>query len=458
MEKAAIYSRVSLDRDGDKATVDRQEKLCREEAERRGWEVVKVYSDRDASAFKKGSKRPGFESLMADAKAGGFSHLLIFKLDRLYRRTVEALRIKEELEEAGVKLHSLNDGDLDSGVVLAVTAAIAEQESKNISLRVTAAKRENAEKGIRAKGGIRPFGWDAEDQIIPEEAALIREAADRVLKGEGLHGICRDWESSGIKGSAGSPIGRQTLKRILLNPATAGLSDYKGQIVGKGQWEALLDEKTWKKVSKALGKRSEGAGYATEKYLLGPHILFCWNCGGGIIGTTMGDTGQAPRYRCQGCQKASCKVERLDEGVWKAITLALDENRLNALRERERGIERAGLEEAIADEIESLTARIEELSNDYYQEQAIPREIFLDQSKALNAQLEKQKKRLSESQADDALIELADGETLLDAADKPLPWRKKIVELAIDRIILHKSNAVGRAPFSMDRVEIVWRI
>ena len=57
---AAIYVRISRDRNGDCLGVERQEQECRTLAERLGWTVTEVYSDNDISAFS-GRRRPDYE-------------------------------------------------------------------------------------------------------------------------------------------------------------------------------------------------------------------------------------------------------------------------------------------------------------------------------------------------------------------------------------------------------------
>jgi site-specific DNA recombinase len=41
---------------------------------------------------------------------------------------------------------------------------------------------------------------------------------------------------------------RASIRSILLNPRIAGLSVYRGEIVGQGQWEPLVSEETWRAV------------------------------------------------------------------------------------------------------------------------------------------------------------------------------------------------------------------
>src|SRR6476619_53763 len=85
---AAIYARISRDREGAGLGVDRQEADCRALAERLGWEVVEVYADNDVSAYS-GKVRPQYRAMLGAVKAGQVTALLAWHPDRLYRRAVD---------------------------------------------------------------------------------------------------------------------------------------------------------------------------------------------------------------------------------------------------------------------------------------------------------------------------------------------------------------------------------
>ena len=56
---------------------------CRELARRKGWAVIEpAYEDNDLSAFS-GKRRPGYEQLLADAKAGRINVIVAWHADRL---------------------------------------------------------------------------------------------------------------------------------------------------------------------------------------------------------------------------------------------------------------------------------------------------------------------------------------------------------------------------------------
>jgi site-specific DNA recombinase len=62
-----------------------------------------------------------------------------------------------------------------------------------------------ARNGQGKGGGSRPFGYDKDRVTIREsEAELIREAATRVLAGEGLRSVVKDFERRGIRTVSGT--------------------------------------------------------------------------------------------------------------------------------------------------------------------------------------------------------------------------------------------------------------
>ncbi len=86
MTRAGIYVRISRDREGLEAGVDRQEADCRKLAEARGWEVAGVYSDNDVSATDRRKLRKAYRQLLADLAAGRIDAIVTYSSSRLYRR------------------------------------------------------------------------------------------------------------------------------------------------------------------------------------------------------------------------------------------------------------------------------------------------------------------------------------------------------------------------------------
>jgi len=80
--RAAIYCRISQDRTGAGLGVARQETDCRAVCDRRGWDVVEVYTDNDVSAYS-GKPRPGWTRLLGDVQSGLIDAVVGWHVDRL---------------------------------------------------------------------------------------------------------------------------------------------------------------------------------------------------------------------------------------------------------------------------------------------------------------------------------------------------------------------------------------
>ena len=173
MPTAAIYTRLSQDRDGSKTGTDRQEKDCRALCKREGLKVAEVYTDDDRSAYN-GKRRPAFERMLAELE--GYDTLVYWKTDRLVRRTTQFWRVVEACEKAGVRLVSVVD-PIDTSTplgkgVAGMLAAMGEQESHNTSLRVFASPP-----GERGEG--------ATPRAPPRVRLLPRRHGDRQERSQG---------------------------------------------------------------------------------------------------------------------------------------------------------------------------------------------------------------------------------------------------------------------------------
>jgi DNA invertase Pin-like site-specific DNA recombinase len=80
----------------------------RELAGRRGFDIVEEYCDEGVSGSK--DSRPGLNRLLADAEAGKFSVVLVWKLDRLGRSLIHLVRLMEDFRRFGIELVSFSEG------------------------------------------------------------------------------------------------------------------------------------------------------------------------------------------------------------------------------------------------------------------------------------------------------------------------------------------------------------
>lgn len=327
MRRAAIYTRISVDRDEETSTTTQRER-CEEYAQRQGWEVVGYYEDRGKSAYS-GGRRPNLRRLLDDVDAGLIDTVIVWKLDRWCRSLREFVTLRDRLEAAGCRWASVTDA-FDTATpmgaaMLGVVAVFAELESAIKSERQNEWHRKRVAEGM-PPGALPPFGYDDDHKPIPEEADLIRDAARGILEGDrSIHGVVREWNEAGVPTRAGNAWSRRGLTLLLRRPTLAGLRMLDGVAV-EGSWPAILDRQTFDRLSTLLNdpKRRNNVG-ATRKLLSG--IVHCAECG-----SPMGHRGHraGPRYVCRGtgedlsaCGKISIQADIADDYVRDAVVAAV---------------------------------------------------------------------------------------------------------------------------------------
>jgi putative DNA-invertase from lambdoid prophage Rac len=102
IRRVALYCRVST---GGQST-DMQADELRRMAEARGWQVARVVEEKISGR----KLRPARERLIAEAKAGAYDAVMVWKLDRWGRSTADLVSSIRDLDESGVTFVSLKDG------------------------------------------------------------------------------------------------------------------------------------------------------------------------------------------------------------------------------------------------------------------------------------------------------------------------------------------------------------
>lgn len=111
MIRAAVYSRITLDKYGEGLGVERQQVACQELARERGWRIVAAFEDNDVSAYSR-KRRPGFEALTDEIEAGRVDAVVTYAVDRLVRRLADLEAVIALAERTGVTIACVT-GDLD---------------------------------------------------------------------------------------------------------------------------------------------------------------------------------------------------------------------------------------------------------------------------------------------------------------------------------------------------------
>ena len=160
MLRAVGYRRVSMREQVDGFSLDAQENSITKYAREQGWKLITIYQDAGISA-KKGSHRPAFENLLADAKLKKFDVVVVDKVDRFYRHLGGLLTTLDQLNGCGVSFVSVQERiDFTSPwgkLMLSVLGTLAEIYLDNLRQEVRKGKKQRARQGLWLGG--TPFGY-----------------------------------------------------------------------------------------------------------------------------------------------------------------------------------------------------------------------------------------------------------------------------------------------------------
>jgi site-specific DNA recombinase len=188
-ELTAIYCRKSMKGDKKEITVNRQKRLALGDCEQLGLIVHQenIFIDNGASAWKRNRKRPGWDALMEKARRGEIKHIVMYHEDRGMRQPKDLEELLSISDEHEIMLYgranSRNLQDHNDRYALRIEIAHACRSSDDDSRRIKDQKQERAENGLPM--GARAYGYSGNGmQIVPGEAAVIREIFARFTKGE----------------------------------------------------------------------------------------------------------------------------------------------------------------------------------------------------------------------------------------------------------------------------------
>ncbi|MGW2392150.1 recombinase family protein [Streptomyces lydicamycinicus] len=332
-ESAAIYCRISHANDDDQTGVDRQEGICREVAERLGLIVSEdqVFVDNNRSAWQRKRKRPGWDALLDEARQGRVRHVLTYHPDRLMRQPRDLEELLQIADDHDITLHGqANRRDLadpDDRFFLRIEVAHSCRSSDDTSRRLIDSMVDRAKDG-RPHTGRRRYGYDKTGtEIVPEEAAVVREIFTRYLDGDSPVQLARDLYERGEKTAEGRDWSAPRVRDLLDNRHVTGIRVFRGEEIGDGEWPAIIDRGMWLEAQERRTYRAAALtandGRPSRFYLL-RGIVVCTGCGKPMGGAgTKYVCNHTHRLDIPRCNRA-VKASHVEEFVTKAALYLLE--------------------------------------------------------------------------------------------------------------------------------------
>lgn len=315
--RVGIYARRSAADEKAGRSVGEQETLGRADAERHQWTVAQVYTDDGRSASRFARKiRDEWGRLLADVEGGRLDVLWLWEVDRASRELEDWARFLNSCRRRKLLVHvHTHDRTYDPQVgrdwkTLAEDGVGAADASEKISVNVlrslAAAASAGRPHGRVAFGYRRRWELDAAsgkrrfvaEDIDPVQGPVVRDAYERVKGGESLRSICRDLNARRIPTVWAEEWTPNSLREILLRERNVGMRVYRGEVIGAGQWPALVDEATYAQVKALLTDPSRRHAESTAARHLLSVITKCGREGCDHI-VVAGHYRGSPIYRCR---------------------------------------------------------------------------------------------------------------------------------------------------------------
>ena len=333
---AALYARVSSDRQDVDLSVAAQMRALRDYARKNGYLVAREYVDEAESG--RIADRPEFRKMIdaASKTDAPFREILVWKFSRFTRKREHAVAFKSMLRRKGVRVVSITEqaDDTPTGKLLeGIIESVDEFYSENLAQEVTRGMREAASRGFWVASRT-PYGYNrvmVQDgakkrptlEPDPDASQIVKRIFDMAEAGTGMLKVAQALNDEGIASPAGKLWSKNGIHFILRNEV------YTGALVwgtkGKGKDEPVRVEKAFpsivsktrfRRVNRLMRSRAPKVAHPRRvgsTYLLSG-LVKCKACHRALSGQDA-KSGQFSYYVCQSIMKHgkdACETPRLN--------------------------------------------------------------------------------------------------------------------------------------------------
>lgn len=360
-----------------------------------------------------------------------------------------------------------------------ILGAVARHESEHKGERVARARQQKALNG-EWMGGIRPFGWgvptgqkrnkvdrktgeevevDELDMMkaVPEEAVALRHWTDEILSGGSIRSLVKWCADKGVLTTRGNAVTHTDMRDMLLRPRNAGIAVYRGEEVGRGKWDPIVDEAKYRAVCAILNDPERTTNQGAVPKWVGSMLHKCGRsgCNEGMTVTQSGGR-QYPSYRCPTGHGGGRRAELVDQFVEDTIVERLSRpDAHDLLLPGPENVDVAGLQA----EAEQIRRRMKDLAGLFGAGQ-LELAPFTEGMETARAQLGGVTQQLARAATKDPLVDLVGAPDVRKAWKALSLDRKRTVLQALVQVTLAVPRQ-GRMPdggyFDYDAVQFEWK-
>lgn len=301
-KKSALYVRVSTTHQIDKDSLPLQKSdLINYTKFVLGIDDFEIFEDAGYSGGT--TDRPAYQDMMNRIKMGEFSHLLVWKIDRISRNLRDFSDMYDELKKCNVTFISRNEQfDTSTAMgeaMLKIILVFAELERKLTGERVFSVMISRAQKGLW-NGATVPLGyeWDSETKFpkpCESEVKIVQYIYDQYEKIKSTTKVAKKLNIEKIPTKRNGNWTPRTVGSILTNPFYIGTYRYNTKTKKTRRWkdksewvviennhQAIINKEQFERVGKIIQNNYKGdKNY--QKSHTNVHILSgiasCHKCG-----------------------------------------------------------------------------------------------------------------------------------------------------------------------------------
>ena len=292
--------------------------------------------------------RPGFQRLLADARAGRFEAVVVYDVSRGSRDVADWFLFRREMQALGVRVLSATNalGDMDDPnafLTELLSVGLGQHMVLQSRQKSIAGKRIRAERGLFC-GGVPPYGYSIADgryTIDTAQADVVRLIFERYASGASYAEIIAELDRRGVRTRTGRRFERTALHDILSNIRYTGRylwfdreerhmhrhvgHDNPDKVIIPDGIPPIISEEVFLAVKSRMSSNKTQQRTSYRTYLLSG-LIRCGECGSAMSGITTRSRGREyPCYVCLGkrtekkCSLRNAKADILDQYVISAV-------------------------------------------------------------------------------------------------------------------------------------------